>query len=115
MDANALRLLRMEVFFNTVSLVQQGWYLFENGNKIDLPDPSAMIENSRMYSEGLTVPHSHQYETEINVVKQDCLLAAYDGVQNGYHTAVLNMADSWNPGGGVEGGAVHFFSFQEGI
>ena len=105
MDANALRLLRMEVFFNTVSLVQQGWYLSENGNRMDLPDPSVMIENSCMYSEELTVTHSHQYETEITVAKQDCLLAAYDGVHNGYHTAVLNMADSWNPGGGVEGGA----------
>lgn len=102
-----LRNMRADVFKHTVFLVQQGYYFNEEQEKINFPDASTMIVGTEFYESQQTVHHIPTMinETIVKVENIDCLLAAENLLNEGYHPAVLNMASRQNPGGGVQNGA----------
>ena len=102
-----LRNMRADVFKHTVFLVQQGYYFNEEQEKINFPDASTMIDGTKFYTSPRTVHHIPTMinETIVKVENIDCLLAAKNLLNEGYHPAVLNMASRQNPGGGVQNGA----------
>lgn len=105
-ERTQLRFMRKEVFQHTVYIVQEGFYYTESGKKVRLPDSSQMADRSVLYFQEI---HLNQNpicrKTEICVENIDCLLAAKALRKEGYHPAVLNMANRQNPGGGVYNGA----------
>ena len=102
-----LRSMRVDVFKHTVFLVQQGYYFNEEQKKINFPDASTMMAGTKFYDSPQTVHHipTISSETIVKVENIDCLLAAENLLNEGYHPAVLNMASRQNPGGGVQNGA----------
>ncbi|MBQ8242368.1 MAG: TIGR02452 family protein [Bacteroidaceae bacterium] len=102
-----LRNMRADVFKHTVFLVQQGYYFNEEQKKINFPDASTMMAGTKFYDFLQTVHHIPTMinETIVKVENIDCLLAAENLLNEGYHPAVLNMASRQNPGGGVQNGA----------
>ena len=104
-DRSVIWFMRQEVFLHTVFITRNGWYISENGNKVQLPDPSEMEYGTKLYSERLIIPKSTSENTSIVVENTDCLVAARFWKEKGYNVAVLNMASRQNPGGGVYTGA----------
>ena len=102
-----LRNMRADVFKHTVFLVQQGYYFNEEQEKMNFPDARTMIDGTKFYTSPQTVHHIPTMinETIVKVENIDCLLAAKNLLNEGYHPAVLNMASRQNPGGGVQNGA----------
>jgi uncharacterized protein (TIGR02452 family) len=84
--------------------VEDGCYISQSGRVVNIPwDAYEMMDSSKMYSTELTVwPPETVYDTVFEIWKMDCLDAAKkvqletDGI-----TAVLNLANRRNPGGGV--------------
>lgn len=99
--------LRCKVFRNTVDLVNQGWYITEDGATVHFESDEQMRKYSKLYSYKVVAHFAETYEksTEIDVVNKDCLEVAIDLVNKGFNPAVLNMASRRNPGGGVTTGA----------
>lgn len=105
-DAAALRFMRKEVFQHTVYIVQEGFYYTESGEKVSLPDSSPMVKGSELYSKKIPLKKKPAFKnTQVCVENMDCLVAAKALMEEGYHPAVLNMANRQNPGGGVYNGA----------
>ena len=100
--------LRSKEFKNTVEIVNQGCYITENGERYDFPSDATMILNTSFYAHEL-LPTSGiaagDVPTVVEVHNMDCLLAAMQLQEQGFHPAVLNMASRRNPGGGVTTGA----------
>lgn len=99
--------LRCKEYRNTIDIVNQGWYVTENGDKVVLGDDESMRRDSRFYSTEIRIREDApgtEY-TEIDVVNRDCLAEAVDLLSEGFNPAVLNMASRRNPGGGVISGA----------
>lgn len=107
-DRNAIRAMRVAVFRSTVAIVYRGGYDVE-GQHVALPeeDEWQMEANSVFYRKPFSVIDvpARAMPTEIEVVNEDCLVAAKQLLDNGFNVAVLNMASGRNPGGGVVGGA----------
>lgn len=99
--------LRIGVFQNTVSIVKAGAYWSEDKFPVLLPDGTAMQQGTCFYAtEQPQAVQKHLTEpTIVQVMNEDCLLAAKQLQKEGFHPAVLNMASSRNPGGGVFTGA----------
>lgn len=99
--------LRCKVFRNTVDIVNQGWYITEDGTTVQFESDEQMRKDSRLYSYEVIAHFAKDSEkpTEIDVVNQDCLEVAIDLLTRGFNPAVLNMASRRNPGGGVTTGA----------
>ena len=89
-------------------MVEAGCYISQSGKEIQIPwDAYAMMKSSKMYSSELTVqPPTAVFDTTVEIWQMDCLDAAKkiqletDGI-----TAVLNLANRQNPGGGVYTGS----------
>lgn len=104
--ADDIRTMRAEVFMHTVNVVKQGYYDTGSGERIEIPDDSELIRNTRFYKEEIPLVDSNRrFATEISVENIDCLLAAKRLQDEGFNVVVLNMASRQNPGGGVYGGA----------
>lgn len=98
--------LRVREYRNTISLVNRGWYLSENGKEVAILGTDDMVEHTRFYHEAFSVDGIPQVgETEVSVVNADCLAEAVRLIDCGYNPAVLNMASASNPGGGVTNGS----------
>ena len=99
--------LRGSVFQNTLSIVRNGGYLSERGSDVRLPNPEAMMAGTCFYAD--EQPSCKEMpakqHTEVEVLEEDCLLAANLLKKSGFNPAVLNMASRRNPGGGVLTGA----------
>ena len=97
---------RIAVFAETVSLVEQGAYTTSRGVKVTLPDDAAMRQGSVRYDEEQPQAGETEFRgvTTYKVQNQDCLTVAWGLLNQGYHPAVLNLADSKNPGGLVTRG-----------
>lgn len=105
-NLDAMHDLEIQIFHETVAIVQRGEYTSPSGKKIILPDASALVKNSVLYDAPLELPDSQaQFETKYAVVNRDCLLAGKDLLEAGCNPVVLNMANRQNPGGDVTGGA----------
>ena len=100
------RYLRMEVWQNTLGIVQQGGYRRPDGIFVRVGKEWEMPQNSRMYHEPIQAKRENRgYETCITVSPSDCLDIAHEWVKGGLEVSVLNMANRQNPGGGVLLGA----------
>ena len=99
--------LRTKEFRNTVEIVNQGYYVAEDGNRFDFPDDSGMIRNTVFYDREMSKVNKPKGEehTIVEVQNIDCLYAGVQLKEQGYNPAVLNMASRRNPGGGVATGA----------
>ena len=102
-----LRSMRIEVFKHTTFLVKQGYYYNAKNQKISFPDTQNMVLNTKFYHSPCSVHHvpTINGKTIVKIENIDCLLAAEQLLNDGYHPAVLNMASRQNPGGGVQTGA----------
>ena len=105
---DSMRAMRVRVFEETVSLVNQGYYVDGKGKKIIFPtNNNCPIIESKYYAKEiktLNVNASSQ-KTSIVVENTDCLLAGLRLQKDGFNVAVLNMASRRTPGGGVISGA----------
>jgi len=99
--------LRAKEFRNTVEIVNQGYYVTENGNRIDFPDDSDMMRRTVFYEHEMSQTNKSigDEQTLVEVQNIDCLYAGVQLKGQGYNPAVLNMASRRNPGGGVATGA----------
>ncbi|MCR4646215.1 MAG: TIGR02452 family protein [Oscillospiraceae bacterium] len=95
---------RAKYYNQHVAVVQAKCYISRSGKVVQIPwDAYEMMRNSKMYAAPITVqPAEVTYDTQVEVWNMDCLDAAKkiqdetEGV-----TAVLNLANRQNPGGGV--------------
>ena len=94
-------------FRNTIEIVNQGHYVSESGEEFVFPDDSDMMRNTVFYEQEIHLPYrkTGNEPTIVEVRNIDCLYAGAQLKEQGYHPAVLNMASSINPGGGVTLGA----------
>ena len=98
--------LRVAEYSNTVEIVRQGYYVTEDGHRVDLGDGAEMMRGTRLYDKEIhTGTHESYPDAAIEVVNDDCLAVAVRLKAEGYKPAVLNMANRQNPGGGVTHGS----------
>lgn len=100
--------LRSIVFKSTVNTAIGGSFISAGGKETDLDDYADMVKNSRYYCREFDMsrkPTLEEGTTKVMVENKDCILAAKELQEKGYKTAVLNMANRQNPGGGVVNGA----------
>lgn len=101
-----IRELRAKEYIDTISTVNLGFYVTDNGKEVTIDGSDEMARNTRFYSKAFTVNHIQPIgETEIKVENIDCLKEGEILVGEGYNPAILNMASRRNPGGGVLNGA----------
>lgn len=95
------------VYQSTVAAVKQGYYYLEDGTRVELSLSPDLASKTVMYATKLPVrPSRFEGEALVRVVASDCLEAARRLVEAGVgRVAVLNMASSRNPGGGVSNGS----------
>lgn len=104
---------RIDVFNETVTCSLNREYENNLGEVIKIPrmNDGLSLDSSQLYEKDLypiinkEVIDKISVNTEIKVVDQDCLYAAKELVDEGYATAVLNMASFKRPGGGVGKGS----------
>lgn len=99
--------LRAKEFRNTVEIVNQGYYVTENGNRFEFSDDSGMMCKTVFYDHEMSQANKpeNDEQTIVEVQNIDCLYAGVQLKGQGYNPAVLNMASRRNPGGGVTTGA----------
>lgn len=109
-EPNHFRSLRREVWQNTLQIFQAGSYQSISGKKLDL-DREAITkaqQAARFYEDSREIiirPDQPQWETRVSVLGADCLETSRLLQLAGFHPAVLNMADTHNPGGAVSSGS----------
>lgn len=104
-----LRDLRKQEYNQVIQDVRGGCYLLDGKTLYFSPsDIEYMQKKSRFYNREFSVMKMRpdgDFQTEIIVENEDCLVAAKRLKDKGYNVAVLNMASRRNPGGGVYEGA----------
>lgn len=101
------RLERIEVFYQTLQMADQGAYTASDGTRVAIEGTEEMCRNSKMYTEEFSVADHPSLDAPVpvEVVNDDCLAVAERLVNEGYNPAVLNLANRYNPGGGVLNGS----------
>jgi uncharacterized protein (TIGR02452 family) len=99
--------LRVKEFYNTKDIVNQGYYVTENGVEYRFPGDAEMMRDTVFYKDEihLTDIPKNDEPTIVEVKDVDCLYAGVELKDQGYNPAVLNMASRRNPGGDVLSGA----------
>lgn len=102
-----VRRLRFVEYFNTIDLVNNGYYYTEAGEKVTFNNDERMIKGTCFYSREFRVDDIKGFgeRTTIEVVNADCLEIGTKLLDLGYNPAILNMASRQNPGGAVLRGA----------
>ncbi len=97
------KLFNIKTFHETVYIAHAGSYKTESGHIVELPNNPKVTSGTVFYSKEFSVDKAPSFkeETIIEVVDEDCLEATVRLANEGYFTAVLNMASRQNPGGGV--------------
>ena len=99
---------RAKYYQKHIKVVEAKSYISQSGKEVQIPwDPQEMMRASKMYSEEFSIsPPEKVFDTKIEVWQMDCLDAAKK-VQSETEglTAVLNLANRQNPGGGVYTGS----------
>ena len=96
--------VRAAYYMDHVRITELGRYISQSGKEVEIPwDARRMLENSDMYSTECTPePPECLLDTAVEVWNMDCLDAAKRlQEESGGLTAVLNLANRRNPGGGV--------------
>ena len=97
------RELRMDLYQNTIKMVQNGGYYINN---IFISIPNILSEEKSEYFDEPEKLYRHlNYKTEFSVINADCLETAELLIKTGFKPCVLNLANRQNPGGGVINGA----------
>lgn len=98
---------RIEIYKETVQIVNDGGYESYHLVDFDFPDDNYMECNTIFYDKAASVNHKtlERYNTEVSVVNEDCLYEAKKLKDLGLEVAVLNMASYHTPGGGVTRGS----------
>ena len=98
---------RIAIFNSTLALLRQGGYVASDGSTVKLPDVKEVMGAAVLYREpsSLLIDPREPVATEIRVENKDCVLAAKELIDAGYHPAMLNLADLYTPGGLVEYGS----------
>lgn len=100
------RMMFQKVFRHNLEVFKDGAYRTESGRVVTLPQRSEYVPQARMYKEPIELTTEYiKKETAVEVVNQDCILAARELVEQGLNPAVLNMASLYHPGGGVLDGS----------
>ena len=104
MDKHAVRI---ELFESTLTLLRQGWYISNSGQRKSLPSVEEVMSAATMYSKPVRVliDPVAPVQTEVRVENDDCVLVAKRLIDEGYNPAMLNLADLYTPGGLVEYGS----------
>lgn len=104
MDKHAVRI---ELFESTLTLLRQGWYISNSGQRNNLPTVEEVMSAATMYREPVRVliDPVAPVQTEVRVENDDCVLVAKRLIDEGYNPAMLNLADLYTPGGLVEYGS----------
>lgn len=108
-DSYSQDTLRQEVYTNTIEIVQTAAYKSASGKTVHM-DAEAITcarDNTVFYPDTRVLkdtPPSPGYDTEVYTLGADCLEASRLLQLAGFNPAVLNMADSYIPGGLVEDG-----------
>ena len=104
MDKHAIRI---ELFESTLTLLRQGWYISNSGQRKNLPTVEEVMSAATMYREPVRVliDPVAPVQTEVRVENDDCVLVAKRLIDEGYNPAMLNLADLYTPGGLVEYGS----------
>ena len=97
------RELRMEVFQNTINLVQKGGY-YVNDVFINIPNKLS-YEKTEYFISPNKLNNNFNYQTKYSVINADCLETSETLLKAGFNPCVLNLASRQNPGGGVLNGA----------
>lgn len=102
-----IKQLRVREYLHTIDIVNQGYYVTENGVKFTFPEDTEMIRNTVLYEHEISSDAMPQYNepTVVEVRNIDCLYMGVFLKKNGYNPAILNMANRKIPGGGVTTGA----------
>ena len=98
-----LKELRGLVFQNTVDIVNQRYYVTENGSEYAFPDDSGMISKTILYENEIHLQDVtlNNESTIVGFSQVDCLQIGAWLKERGFNPAVLNMASRRNPGGDV--------------
>ena len=99
-----LKELRASVFRNTVDIVENGHYINEDGNRVEINVPGDAIVYR--FTPRMTYPETEPYETEINIENEDCMAVGIALKNKGLNPVILNMANAFNAGGGVTRGSM---------
>ena len=104
MDKHAIRI---ELFESTLTLLRQGWYISNLGQRKSLPSVEEVMSAATMYREPVRVliDPVAPVQTEVRVENDDCVVVAKRLIDEGYNPAMLNLADLYTPGGLVEYGS----------
>lgn len=107
MDLYSDKVRLIDLYRQTITIVNQGFYNNPHGITVCLGDDREMRENSRMYSREFTVNDLPRkcVATEIAVVNQDSIDAGLKLKGLGLNPVVLNFASRTNAGGGVINGS----------
>ena len=99
--------VRIELFESTLTLLRQGWYISNSGQRKSLPSVEEVMSAATMYREPVRVliDPVAPVQTEVRVENDDCVLVAKRLIDEGYNPAMLNLADLYTPGGLVEYGS----------
>jgi uncharacterized protein (TIGR02452 family) len=92
--------LRIKVYKETVSCVENRSFILENGEKVEMI-PSDFLSSKHL---GVILPDSSCFQTQVVIFNGDCLDAGLQ-LKQGFNPVVLNMANNFTPGGGVAYGA----------
>ena len=95
---------RIQIFNETVNIVKNGKYITPNTHEeIIIHGENEMMEETVFYGKKAEVNFNEldKFNTNIEVINQDCLIAAQELTRKGKNVAVLNMASFQIPGGGV--------------
>ncbi len=95
--------LRATIFQQTVQIAKNGNYDV-HGITVKLP-PNDLINHTAFYTNTVPLTISNQNRTKVAVIQGDCLEAAQLLIKSGLNPVVLNMANLYNPGGGVLNGS----------
>src|SRR5688572_10080406 len=105
---------RIEIAKSTLSLLEQGFYINNSGNKVDISSiQQKAIDKTRLFKpdelkellESIGQPNN--FQTEYEVTNETTLDAARRLVHAGETNILcLNFASAKNPGGGFLGGAL---------
>ena len=101
------RTKRIEIFNSNLQIFSQGKYIAPSGKVVELPSSAEVVNSAVMYREekSLDLAPSTPVEPIIQVVENDCVLAAKQLIEEGYNPAMLNLADLFKPGGLIEFGS----------
>lgn len=93
----------VDIFQQTIHIVNNGNYTNVAGGIVTLGDDLEMRENTRFYTKVFTVRDipCKTDKTEISVVNNDSINAGLDIKRKGYNPIVLNFANRRTAGGGV--------------